>query len=96
MTELLTRLDLVADRLRDLQQERESLRTENEELKSRIGRLQHELDEQKELIINLEEKNKIAKLADGVSSDQGRSDLKDQLDQLIAEIDQAIALVKKQ
>ena len=93
--DLLNRLETIEAKLRALQSNRLSLRSENENLRERIGVLEGLLQNEREQINNLKEQNKITKLAGGPSQEQDVHLLKEELDLLIEEIDQCIKLVKR-
>jgi hypothetical protein len=93
--DLLDRLEQIELRIKSLQNKCEVLDAENKELKQLNLDLKADLDSKNEAIINLEEQNKIAKLAEGLSNNEDGQALKEQLDQLIIEIDQCINLVKR-
>ncbi len=93
--DLLNRLEQIELRIKSLQNKCEVLDAENKELKQLNLDLKADLNSKNEAIINLEEQNKIAKLAEGLSNNEDGQALKAQLDQLIIEIDQCINLVKR-
>lgn len=82
-------------KLKAMQQKSLILETENAQLHSKLAELRAEIEHKNETIINLEEQNKIAKLAEGLSKPDGNESLKQQLDELISEIDRCINLVKR-
>lgn len=93
--ELLNKLERIEQGILSLKEKSKSLALENKELKTEIATLREEIVRKTEAINNLEEQNKIAKLAEGLNPDEDSSALKEQLDTLIAEIDQCIKLVKR-
>ena len=93
--ELLNKLELIEQGILSLKEKSKSLELENKDLKAEIISIREEMVRKTEAINNLEEQNKIAKLAEGLKPNEDSSALKEQLDALIEEIDQCIKLVKR-
>ena len=67
---------------------------ENQQLKTRNGELEHALDEQKNVLTELEEQNKVVKIAKAVTEDDDdRREQKKRLNELVREVDKCIALL---
>jgi chromosome segregation ATPase len=93
--ELAERLQKIELAVRTLQIRYEELHSDNEQLKAEIAHYKELLHQKEEILNNLEEQNKITKLAGGQPDDDHRTMLKAEIDDLIAEIDQCIKLVNK-
>lgn len=93
--DLLSRLNEIENRIQQLKDNNKLLNSENQQLKTQLSQLQSEIKEKEDAINNLEEQNKIAKLAGGLSKDSDSSALEAELEGLIQEIDQCINLVKR-
>ena len=66
----------------------------NTVLTEKISLLQHTLDIQLETIKDLEEKNKMLKIANSIASDdEGRKALKQKINSIIREIDKSMSLI---
>ncbi|MFY0644626.1 MAG: hypothetical protein JXR19_09200 [Bacteroidia bacterium] len=92
---LIDRLNHIENKLKSLQNERNQLQHDNLELEKRIGELEAKLENSNAAILNLEEQNKIIKLAGGLSSNQDNEAVRQQIDDLIKEVDHCIKLVKR-
>ena len=93
--DILNKLQEIEIKLKAIQQKSLFLETENSQLKAKLKQLNEDLLSKDEQIINLEEQNKMTKLAGGLSSNVNNGELKSQLDHLIEEIDHCIKLVKR-
>ena len=66
----------------------------NTKLNEKINLLQRSIDIQRETIKDLEEKNKMLKIAHSISSDdEGRKALKQKINSVIREIDKSMSLL---
>ncbi|MFT4522060.1 MAG: hypothetical protein ACI8ZN_000999 [Bacteroidia bacterium] len=71
-----------------------SLVAENQKLKNNIDGMQDEIKSQKNIIKDLEEKNKLVKIAETISENKAdQTVLKKTIEKYITEIDRCIALV---
>ncbi len=93
--EVLARLENIAFSVKELQKKCRQLELENNRLKEKNTELEGVVKNKQTELNALIEKNKISKLAQGVSQTGERDGLKQQLDQVIAEIDQCLQLIKK-
>ena len=67
---------------------------DNTKLNEKINLLQRSIDIQRETIKDLEEKNKMLKIANSISSDEeGRKALKQKINSVIREIDKSMSLL---
>ena len=67
---------------------------DNSILNEKIGALQRSIDIQRETIKDLEEKNKMLKIAHSIASDdEGRKALKQKINSVIREIDKSMSLL---
>jgi predicted component of type VI protein secretion system len=73
----------------------EDLKAEKQQLEDKNKLLEEMIDEQQKLIHDLQEQNKILKLAKMISggNDQNSRDIKLRINQMIREIDKSIALL---
>ncbi len=84
----------LTDRVGQLADSRTTLMVENQQLKTRNGELEHALDEQKNVLTELEEQNKVVKIAKAVTEDDDdRREQKKRLNELVREVDKCIALL---
>ena len=93
--EILARLEHIAFNVKELKKKCERLEVENIQLQETNARLEGVLKNKQTELNELLEKNKISKLAQGVGQNGNRDSLKQQLDQVITEIDQCLQLIKK-
>ena len=92
--ELLARLENIAFYVKELKAKCDDLEAKNSVLSREIERLQTEVKQKDEQILNLEETKKISKLAEGITANGDKDELKAQIDSLIREIDNCLVLVK--
>jgi predicted nuclease with TOPRIM domain len=92
--ELLARLENIAFYVKELKAKCDDLEAKNSVMSREIERLQTEVKQKDEQILNLEETKKISKLAEGVTANGDKDELKAQIDSLIREIDNCLVLVK--
>ena len=92
--ELLQRLERIEEYVKNLKTKHDNLLTENVQLKRKVKNLEELLETKNQQLLNLEETNKISKLAGSVSN-SNKSILKEQIDILLQEIDNCLTLVKK-
>jgi len=94
MSNIDTQLVGLEQTLAGLVEKLRSLRTENQSLKTEIAELLEEDEAQKKRVKDLEENNKMVKIA-GTISELGadQSELKQQVEMYIKEIDKCIALL---
>jgi regulator of replication initiation timing len=70
------------------------LTIENTELKEKFTQLQRSIDIQRETIKDLEEKNKMLKIANSLATDdEGKKALKQKINSVIREIDKSMSLL---
>ncbi len=93
--EILARLENIEFFVKQLQTKCRRLEDENENLTSENEKLKKTLNKKELELVNIEETNKISKLAQGVSNKYGNQELKKQIDLIIKEIDSCLTLVKK-
>jgi predicted nuclease with TOPRIM domain len=92
--ELLARLENIAFYVKELKAKCDDLEAKNSVMSREIERLQTEVKQKDEQILNLEKTKKISKLAEGVTANGDKDELKAQIDSLIREIDNCLVLVK--
>jgi predicted nuclease with TOPRIM domain len=94
MTDIKPQLGDLKNKVEKLINLHERLMTENKELKSRYEKLQERMEQQDRQLHELEEKNKLIKLAQKVAgSDQNTRDIKLKINEYIREIDRCLALI---
>lgn len=93
--DIINRLNEIERRIAELKTANKNLGVENQQLKDKLAQLQSDMETKEQAINNLEEQNKIAKLAGGLNESSDSSALKAELEGLIHEIDQCIKLVKR-
>jgi len=81
-------------RVERLARTQSDLRNENTELKSRNDELEQLVTQQKNALTELEEQNKVVKIAKAVTEDDDdRKEQRKRLNELVREIDKCIALL---
>ncbi len=81
-------------RVEKLARTQSDLRDENTELKSRNDELEQLVTQQKNALTELEEQNKVVKIAKAVTEDDDdRKEQRKRLNELVREIDKCIALL---
>ncbi len=84
--EIFARLENIEFHIKQLQSKCDSLQKENELLKKNNHDLNNRVETQVQELVNLEETNKISKLAHGTSTSIDNAAFKTQIDQLVKEI----------
>ena len=92
--ELLAKLENIAFYVKQLKDKCDTLELRTNEMLSEIEQLKNEIKQKDQLIHNLEETKKISKLAEGITANGDKDELKAQIDSLIREIDNCLVLVK--
>ena len=93
--EVLARLENITFHIKQLKQKCALLEKENEQLKLSNQNLEQEVQDKTRALVNLEETNKISKLAQGTRSSDDTAEFKNHIDQLVKEIDKCLVLVKQ-
>jgi regulator of replication initiation timing len=95
MKAILKRLIALNEKVDSLIDSRQKLTAENENLKVELNRLMSLIEDQKNQIVELEEQNKLIKLAKNLEGDSVDSEVKVQIDHYIKEINKCIELIKR-
>ena len=85
----------IAEKVKKLITRQHHLIEENIELKEEQKSLIETLENQKKLIEQLKEKNRNLKIATSVKLEEGNSDVKNKIDELVRDIDKCIGLLNK-
>ena len=85
----------IAEKLKELIANHNHLIKENSELKQEQKSLIENLENQKNLIEQLKEKNRNLKISKSVKLEEGNEDVKNKIDELVREIDKCIGLLNK-
>jgi regulator of replication initiation timing len=93
--ELFARLENIEFHINQLKQKCNVLQTENDQLRIENKDLERQIYKTTQELHGLEETNKITKLAQSTSPSADNTALKQQIDQIIKEIDQCLILVKQ-
>jgi regulator of replication initiation timing len=93
--ELFARLENIEFHIKQLKSKCEVLETKNEQLTIENQQLKKKLENNTQELLNFQETNKISNLAHSASLATDTSEFKNQIDQLIQEIDKCLTLVKK-
>ena len=93
--ELFARLENIEFHIKQLQSKCAVLEKENEQLRNTNHTYKQQLETKSQDLLNLEETNKISKLAQSAGTSTDNSEFKSQIDQIIKEIDQCLTLVKQ-
>ena len=94
MEELDTYITGLTSRVGELAASRTKLQSENNILKNRNKELEQTVTEQKNVLIQLKEQNKVAKIAKAVTEDDDdRREQRKRLNELVREVDKCIALL---
>ena len=80
-------------KIRKLTERYHLIKTEHEKSFQEIQELKNKLNEQKKIIDQLEEKNKVLKLAKALETKEGNVEAKLKLNELLREIDKCIGLL---
>lgn len=93
--ELTARLEVLELKLRKLLNDRRNLIEHNADLREQLDQMKTEINRQNTAINNLKEQNKSAKLAGGDTSKLDSSSIKQELNELIQEVEHCLKLVKR-
>ena len=94
MENLNTYISLLAGRVEKLANAHGQLLEENSKLREKTAALEQEITEQKNVLIKLEEQNKVVKIAKAVTDDdEDRKEQRKRLNELVREVDKCIALL---
>jgi hypothetical protein len=93
--EVFARLENIEFHIKQLKAKCAMLEKENGQLKTYNNQLISQIETKSQDLVNLEETNKITKLAQSASPSADTSEFKTQIDQIIKEIDQCLNLVKQ-
>ncbi|MDG1756545.1 MAG: hypothetical protein P8I43_03995 [Bacteroidia bacterium] len=91
--ELLARLEHIELKITQIKEQNKKLIIENEQLKNEKLGLQIKLEDAAQKLKNLEETNKIIKLAHSIDNPLDRAKFIKKIDRMIHEIDQCIELI---
>ena len=91
--ELLARLEHIELKITQIKEQNKKLITENEQLKNEKLELQSKLEDAAQKLKNIEETNKIIKLAYSIDNPEDRTKFIQKIDRMIHEIDQCIELI---
>ena len=91
--ELLARLEHIELKITQIKEQNKKLIIENEQLKNEKLGLQIKLEDAAQKLKNLEETNKMIKLAYSIDNPENRFKFIQKIDQMIHEIDQCIELI---
>ncbi len=93
MAEVSDIISSLEKKVRELVKAHDSLRHRNNILSAELGELKNMLDVQKQTIKNLEEKNKIIKLAKSLTESEAKdsAEMKYKINEIVREIDKCIA-----
>ncbi|PCJ65582.1 MAG: hypothetical protein COA58_09230 [Bacteroidetes bacterium] len=93
--EVFARLENIEFHIKQLKSKCTTLENENEQLKTTNRELRNQFETKSQDLVNLEETNKITKLAQSANQSNDTSAFKQQIDQIIKEIDECLNLVKQ-
>ncbi|MGB0368680.1 MAG: hypothetical protein ACPGU4_10835 [Flavobacteriales bacterium] len=94
MENLDTYISGLSQRVEKLVAAQSDLKNENSELRSRNAELEQAVNDQKNVLIKLEEENKVVKIAKAVTDDdEDRKEQRKRLNELVREVDKCIALL---
>ncbi len=94
MENLNTYISLLAGRVEKLARAHGQLLEENSKLREKTAALEQEIIEQKNVLVKLEEQNKVVKIAKAVTDDdEDRKEQRKRLNELVREVDKCIALL---
>jgi len=91
--ELLARLEHIELKITQIKGQNTILITKNEQLKNEKLELQRKLEDATQKFKNIEETNKIIKLAHSIDNTEDRAKFIQKIDRMIREIDQCIELI---
>jgi regulator of replication initiation timing len=92
--ELFARLENIEFHIKQLKSKCATLENANKQLLLDNKTLSLKLESKTQALLNTEETNKISKLAESAGSSTDSSAFKNQIDQIIQEIDQCLTLIK--
>ena len=95
MTSAQILVDNISDKLKKLIIRHNYLIQENTQLNEEQKRLMETLENQKNLIEQLKEKNRNLKISKSVKLEEGNDDVKNKINDLVREIDKCIGLLNK-
>jgi regulator of replication initiation timing len=93
--ELFARLENIEFHIKQLKSKCVTLENTNEQLLLENKGLRQRLENKTQALLNTEETNKISKLAESAGSSTDTAAFKNQIDQIIREIDQCLTLIKQ-
>ncbi|MDA8886669.1 hypothetical protein OAD66_03635 [Bacteroidia bacterium] len=93
--ELFARLENIEFHIKQLKTKCDILEIESEQLKLSNRSLKTQIETKTQDLLNLEETNKISKLAQSASVAPDDSEFKKQIEQIIKEIDECLTIVKQ-
>jgi regulator of replication initiation timing len=93
--ELFARLENIEFHIKQLKSKCEVLETKNEQLTIENQQLKKKLENNTQELLNFQETNKISNLAHSAGLATDTTEFKNQIEQLIQEIDKCLTLVKK-
>ncbi len=84
----------ITHKAQSIAEKNKRLAKDNSELSEKIILLQRSIDLQRETIKDIEEKNKMLKIAHSIATDdEGRKELKQKINSVIREIDKSMSLL---
>ena len=93
MSELSEKFDGILKKINKLLEQQIQLQEQNVELKGQQKKLQEELEQQRQLVSELENKIKTLQIAKSVDIEEDKTALKQKINEYIREIDKCIALL---
>ena len=93
--EIFARLENIEFHVKQLKKRCEVLENDNDQLRTMNEKLKSDLGLKSQELLNLAETNKISKLAQSADHSSDSSELKNQIDEIIMEIDKCLTLVKQ-
>lgn len=94
MQELVNVVDRIESKVLEMRNELENCKTENAQLKQENQSLASQLEEHKNRLGDLQEQNKVVKIARSVVLDEDdRKEQRKRLNEMVREIDKCIALI---
>lgn len=91
--ELLARLEHIELKIAQIKERNKELISENEQLKNENSELKNKLEDTAQKLKNLEETNKMIKLAYSIDNPEDRKKFIQKINRMIQEIDQCIKLM---
>lgn len=95
MKDIYENLVAIENKIRNLVNENQDLNAQNQELAEKQARLMEIIDNQKNNISELEEKNKLLKITKSIETGKGAVDAKLRINELVRELDKCIGLLNK-